>query len=422
MTSEAVRRAGTDTHHMHQPLQGMAALMKKLCAGGDLNEIGSGFIARVQQDPGDANALMDLATMLQLVGKPDLALNAQQQALALSRLYRIVPKDGRVAIRVLALMAPGDLMSNTPLEFLIQDSDVQLDMLYLSACLPIPATIPEHDLLFVAVGESENNRPLLKELVSALKDWPRPVLNLPDRIAHLSRDTASALLRDIPGVVMPVSVRIERAALQQIARGAFDVGMVLGDGGFPIIIRPTDSHAGRGLEKIDGPDAISGYLEGMPQEHFCIARFVDYSGQDHLFRKFRIALIQGRPFACHMAVSEHWMIHYINAGMMQSAGKRLEEERFMQEFDGGFALRHGCALRAVNERIGLDYLVIDCAETPDGRLLIFEIDSSAVVHAMDPVDIFPYKQAPMRKVFRAFREMLAETAARAPQSLPRSAG
>ena len=94
----------------------------------------------------------------------------------------------------------------------------------------------------------------------------------------------------------------------------------------------------------------------------------------------------------------------------------------MQEFDGGFALRHGCALRAVNERIGLDYLVIDCAETPDGRLLIFEIDSSAVVHAMDPVDIFPYKQAPMRKVFRAFREMLAETAARAPQSLPRSAG
>ncbi len=210
MMNEAVRRAGTDTRHIHQPLQGMAALMKKLCAGEDLNAIGSGFIARVQQDPGDANALMDLATMLQLVGKPDLALNAQQQALALSRLYRIAPEDGRVAIRVLALMAPGDLMSNTPLEFLIQDSDVQLDMLYLAPSLQIPETIPEHDLLFVAIGESEANRPLLKELVNALKDWPRPVLNLPDRIARLSRDAASALLRDIPGAVTPVSVRIER--------------------------------------------------------------------------------------------------------------------------------------------------------------------------------------------------------------------
>ena len=422
MMNEAVRRAGTDTRHIHQPLQGMAALMKKLCAGEDLNAIGSGFIARVRQDPGDANALMDLATMLQLVGKPDLALNAQQQALALSRLYRIAPEDGRVAIRVLALMAPGDLMSNTPLEFLIQDSDVQLDMLYLAPSLQIPETIPEHDLLFVAIGESETNRPLLKELVNALKDWPRPVLNLPDRIARLSRDAASALLRDIPGAVTPVSVRIERAALQQIARRAFDVSTILGDGGFPIIIRPTDSHAGRGLEKVDGPEAIPGYLEGMPQEHFCIARFFDYSGQDHLFRKFRIALIQGRAFACHMAVSEHWMIHYINAGMMQSAEKRLEEERFMQEFDDGFALRHGAALRAINERIGLDYLVIDCAETPDGQLLIFEIDSSAVVHAMDPVDIFPYKQAPMRKVFRAFRELLAAAAARAPHSSPRSNG
>ncbi len=122
-----------------------------------------------------------------------------------------------------------------------------------------------------------------------------------------------------------------------------------------------------------------------------------------------------------MAVSEHWMIHYINAGMMQSAEKRLEEERFMQEFDDRFALRHGAALRAINERIGLDYLVIDCAETPDGQLLIFEIYSSAVVHAMDPVDIFPYKQAPMRKVFRAFRELLA-AAARAPPSRPRSDG
>jgi hypothetical protein len=32
------------------------------------------------------------------------------------------------------------------------------------------------------------------------------------------------------------------------------------------------------------------------------------------------------------------------------------------------------------------------------------------VHAMDPVDIFPYKQPQMRKVFGAFRRMLIDTA------------
>jgi hypothetical protein len=30
------------------------------------------------------------------------------------------------------------------------------------------------------------------------------------------------------------------------------------------------------------------------------------------------------------------------------------------------------------------------------------------VHAMDPVGLFPYKQPQMRKVFRAFRQMLID--------------
>ncbi len=33
-----------------------------------------------------------------------------------------------------------------------------------------------------------------------------------------------------------------------------------------------------------------------------------------------------------------------------------------------------------------------------------------IVHAVDPVDIFPYKQPQMHKVFGAFYQMLADTA------------
>jgi hypothetical protein len=39
-------------------------------------------------------------------------------------------------------------------------------------------------------------------------------------------------------------------------------------------------------------------------------------------------------------------------------------------------------------------------------LLIFEADNTAVVHDMDPPDIFPYKLPQMRKVFDAFAAML----------------
>jgi hypothetical protein len=107
-----------------------------------------------------------------------------------------------------------------------------------------------------------------------------------------------------------------------------------------------------------------------------------------------------------MAIADRWDIWYLNAGMSQSAAKRLEEEAFMRSFDIGFARRHATALAGVAERIGLDYFTVDCAETKGGSLLIFEADNTAVVHDMDPPDVFPYKQPQMRKIFHAFAAML----------------
>ncbi|MBF0562614.1 MAG: hypothetical protein HQL37_11455 [Alphaproteobacteria bacterium] len=125
-----------------------------------------------------------------------------------------------------------------------------------------------------------------------------------------------------------------------------------------------------------------------------------------MFRKYRIALIGGRPFVCHVAVGEHWMLHYLNAGMLDSAEKRAEEARVFATFDDDFARRHAVALRALVERVGLDYFVIDCAETRDGELLLFEADTAMIIHDMDPPDLFPYKSPQMKKVFAAFQAML----------------
>jgi hypothetical protein len=107
-----------------------------------------------------------------------------------------------------------------------------------------------------------------------------------------------------------------------------------------------------------------------------------------------------------MGISSNWMIHYVNAGMYEDAQKRTEEAAFMEHFDE-FALRHRKALDAIYQRTQLDYLCIDCAETRDGHLLIFEIDHTMVVHAMDPEQLFPYKQAHMLKVKTAFRDFLS---------------
>ncbi len=60
----------------------------------------------------------------------------------------------------------------------------------------------------------------------------------------------------------------------------------------------------------------------------------------------------------------------------------------------------------LSDALGLEYVVLDCAETPDGQLLLFEADNGAVVHSMDPIDLFPYKRPAMKKIFNAFQRLL----------------
>ena len=109
------------------------------------------------------------------------------------------------------------------------------------------------------------------------------------------------------------------------------------------------------------------------------------------------------------------MIHYLNADMIDNERNRAEEAAFMQNFDAGFGARHREALREIARRCELDYLLIDCGETPDGRLLIFEVGNAMIVHAMDPEHVFPYKAGQMKKLFGAFQAMLRARAGAARQ-------
>jgi hypothetical protein len=96
--------------------------------------------------------------------------------------------------------------------------------------------------------------------------------------------------------------------------------------------------------------------------------------------------------------------------MAFSVEKRAEEATFMLDFDVAFGARHREALAEMSRRIGLDYFTIDCAENQNRELLIFEADNTAVVHNMDPPNVFPYKPPQMRKIFAAFTEMLSRRA------------
>ncbi|OXE35994.1 MAG: hypothetical protein CGW95_10465 [Phenylobacterium zucineum] len=232
-------------------------------------------------------------------------------------------------------------------------------------------------------------------------------------IAGLTRDGVCDLCADIPEILSPETAHMVRDGVRAIAEGRVPLSYFLDGGTFPIIIRPLDSHAGQDLEKIDAPEDLQAYLATKPDEKFYITQFVDYSGPDGLFRKQRVAFIKGKPYISHMAVSENWMVHYLNAGMDEKPERRAEEAAFMDGFDEGFAVRHAKAFESLCNAIDLEYFGIDCAEMPDGRLLVFEADVAMIIHSMDSPDLYPYKPRAMAKLFNAVIGLLeaeAETA------------
>jgi hypothetical protein len=389
---------------------GLPALAKMAFDGLDLGPVWNTLVRRATAQPNDAAALLDLSIIARLQGRPQDSLALQSAALKLQRIYRRPPPvSAERPLKLLAFMAPGDFMANTPLEFMLEGSSILLDILYVLPGTSLPEP-PEHDVALVAIDESDETLPVLREISNLVRSWPRPVVNAPDRIARLSRAGTWELLRSASNIVIPMNVRIDRTQFARVAAGGLSIESILDGSGFPIIARPSWSQAGIGLVKLENPSTVDAYLRDWAEAEFYIAPFVNYRSPDGLFRKSRIAIINGLPFVCHMAVSQNWMIHYLNADMRNDAARRAEEAHFMANFDNDFAVRHAAAFKAIAERTGLEYLPIDCGETQDGKLLVFEVGTGMIVHSMDPPDLFPYKRPQMEKVFKAFQAMLQDAA------------
>jgi hypothetical protein len=107
-----------------------------------------------------------------------------------------------------------------------------------------------------------------------------------------------------------------------------------------------------------------------------------------------------------MAIADQWDLWYLNARMEEFSEKRAEEAAWMDSFESKFANRHESGLGALTEAIDLDYFGVDCAEDPEGNLVVFEADNALIVHDMDDEEVFPYKSKHMNRIFDAFETLL----------------
>ena len=393
------------------PLLG-SRIVRVLARGEDGPLMWNELLARAKGDATDFSALMDIGVFLQNTEQVQKGHEIQKAAVGMKPVFRRIFGDG-TGLKVLSFVTAVDIIANTPIEFLLEASDVTLYYVYVDAEMTSLPELPPCDVAFVAVGESPMNNAVLSNLRHLLHDWAGPpIMNgALERIAMLSRDHLYRKLLNEPTILSPEMIKVERNRLVELSMCEAPEKVSPAALSFPIIVRPIGTHCGDDQERILSAQDLAVYLQSRRQSSFYVSRFIDYRRPDGLYRKMRIAVLNGVPYACHLAVSEHWKVHYLSADMHLHSARRDEEARWMESFDVAFAERHSVAIAAIARCFGVEYFCIDCAEMDDGRLLVFEADTMMIVHDLDAEELYPYKKPTMHKLFRAFQGALVDMAA-----------
>lgn len=386
---------------------GLAQLTKMAFDGVDLHPLQAQLLGQCIRGEANEGALMDLSVIEQLNGNRETGLQWQQKALKKHRAF-CTNRRPTTRAKLLVFAAPSHIGGNTPVEFLLRDSDFEIITYYPDPDDLLPSDLPDHDVSFCAIPtDAEEVESYLNTVSGLVRAEQIETINLPMSVTTLDRDSLAEIFPYISGLRFPRTLRANRQTLETALQNGSEAEILAKAGSYPFIVRPLGSHAGMGLAKIDNREAFRAYLTERPEDDFFVSEFVNYaSPKDGLFRKYRVVFVDGVPFPCHMAVSNRWDLWYMNAGMENSAAKRLLEAAFMDNFEQGFASRHRDSFRALTDGIDLDYFGIDCAEDAQGNLVVFEADNALIVHDMDPEAVFPYKRPHMQRIFAAFEALL----------------
>jgi hypothetical protein len=354
---------------------------------GRLDEALAGFLDAVRLDERAVDAHLGIYEVAQILRRPELALAHQAAAIALAPVQS-TPASEREDYALLVACAPGPYTANTPADLLFDPRFVTLHRWYVDPAGAVPP-LPPHDAVFVAVGESDEAAPHLAALERFAAAAGRPVLNRPELIARLGRVPFAATFA---GARFCRAVETTRVSRERYAAEGFPL---------PHIVRPVGSHGGHGLERIEDDAQRARFLAAHDASALYVAPFVDYRSADGFFRKYRIVFVGGEPYPFHLAISPHWMVHYYNAPMSEHAWMRDEEHAFLADIGSVFHGALADALREAADLLPLDYVGIDCAIGPDGKLLIFEADNALIVHALDDPALFGYKHRYVPRVLAA---------------------
>lgn len=223
------------------------------------------------------------------------------------------------------------------------------------------------------------------------------IFNHPDGIRVTLRDRLPSQLTGIDNLVAPQCVRFrfetESDLSRTFRRHRFQ---------FPVLVRPAELQAGKGLERIDSDDDWGNllYTKWYRQDHF-MTQYASSRTDEGIYLKVRVLFIGGTPFLRHVKASSNWLVH--NSSREDVGGFPDREVDFIKKLEADKAFMQVC--HDVADRLPLDYFGMDIGvDLPNKRFVLFEANPSMNV-------FFPERAGLSVKALER-REMLQQRAAR----------
>jgi len=267
--------------------------------------------------------------------------------------------------------------------------------------------LPPHQLVVNGIGDPEMSPGALDAACSLLRLTTAPVINPPVAVLATGRRENAKRLSGLPGVVTPVTALVTREEISDSNAATTLARLGLE---FPVLLRTPGFHTGMHFVRVESAAALPEALEALPGHEFIAMQYLDARGPDGKTRKYRAMTINGEIYPLHVAISNHWKVHYFSAEMADNSAHRAEDAAFLEGMASVVGPVAMGALRQIQATLGLDYGGIDFGLNARGEVLLFEANATMTVNRPGPDERWSYRLPAYERIHAAVQKMLIEKA------------
>jgi len=202
---------------------------------------------------------------------------------------------------------------------------------------------------------------------------PMPVINTPAATKHATREGNSLRFANAERFTFPHTLRISHEADADATRDR-----ILKQLSLPIILRPLHTHSGHGVSLLQDEKELSEILTLHPLSDFYAIAYHDCQSEDGLFRRYRLACVDGKLRPCGMHVGSDWNVHGEGRDTVDWVGLGLDKEEiaFHEAPETVLGGPPEEVFREITDTIDLDIYGIDFGFRREGGLIVYEINAA----------------------------------------------